>query len=96
MANILKIMDFNNALTETEIDLDNLEQLSMINVQVISGDEVVTVYFKDGTTKIWDSSNCRFYDFFDDEYILYSEYKSKEENEKMLSGFFSRKKSYWR
>ena len=96
MANILKIMDFDNALTETEIDLDNLEQLSIINVKVLSGDEVVTVYFKDGTTKIWDSSNCRIRDFFDDDYILYSEYKSKEENEKMLSGFLSRKNSYWR
>ena len=96
MANILEIMDFKNALTETEIDLDNLEQLSMIKVQVISGDEVVTVYFKDGTAKFWDSSNCRIYDFLDDEYILYSEYKSKGENEKMLSGFLSRKNSYWR
>ena len=96
MANILKIMDFNNVLTETEIDLDNLEQLSMINVQVRSGDEVITAYFKDGTIKLYDSSNCRIYDFFDDDYTLYSEYKSKEENEKMLSGFLSRENSHWR
>lgn len=96
MANILKIMDYKNSLTKTEIDLDNLENVSIINIQVLSGDEVLTAYFKDGTTRCWDSSDCRMHNFYDDDYTLYSEYKSKEENEAMLNGFISRTSSYWR
>ena len=96
MANILKIMDYTDCLTETEIDLDNLENVSMLNIRVLSGDEVLTAHFKDGTTKCWDSSDRRMHDFYDDDYTLYSEYKTKEENEKMLNGFLARSSGYWR
>ena len=96
MANILKIMDYNNFLTETEIDLDNMENVSMLNIRVLSGDEILTAHFKDGTTKCWDSSDRRLHNFYDDDYTLYSEYKTKEENEKMLNGFLARSSSYWR
>ena len=58
---IFKIYDYANK--PTEIDTGNKE-IESILVKVISGDEIVTVTFTDGTKKTYDSSNNRNIDYY--------------------------------
>lgn len=65
---IFNIYDFNGRATE----VDTFDKVIRdIFVQVISGDEVVTVDYDDGTSKTFDSSNNRMVDYVDGSYILY-------------------------
>lgn len=68
----MKIMDFNSKKIETGVDFDNLENIKKIIIRVISGDEVMSVLYKDGTAKDFDSSYTRSWDFNDGRYILYA------------------------
>ena len=68
----LKIMDYNNRKTETGVDLDSLENVKKIIIRVISGDEVMSVLYKDGTAEDFDSSDTRARDYNDGRYILYA------------------------
>lgn len=61
------IYNFENEPTEVEL---KCRAISKIYVRVITGDEVVTVIFSNGTTKTFDSSNTRIVDFADGDYIL--------------------------
>lgn len=68
----LIIRDYDDAPTFTDIDLDNLEDILSLYVLVLSGDEVLTVTYKDGSSACYDSSNCRTIGFYDGEYALYN------------------------
>lgn len=61
-----KIYDYDNRAKEIELR-DDLKRLV---VQVITGDEVIWAYYKDGTTESFDSSDCRTDDFDDGLYIV--------------------------
>lgn len=66
----MRIYDFaNNA---KHIDLQNKEIVS-IYVSVISGDEVVKVMFKDGTSGMYDAAHDRYQDNFDGDYLVEGE-----------------------
>ena len=65
---IFNIYDFNGRATE----VDTFDKVIRdIFVQVLSGDEVVTVDYDDGTSKTFDSSHNRTVDYVDGSYILY-------------------------
>lgn len=42
-----------------------------MKILILSGDEILTVTHKDGTTKRYDSSGCRMVGFYDGEYVLF-------------------------
>ena len=66
---ILKLMDYDDK--EKEFDIGELDTIGKIDVEVISGDEIATVYYKDYTVRKFDSSDCRHMNFYDGEYELY-------------------------
>ena len=53
----------------TKVDTNNKEVKQLL-VQVLSGDEVVTVDYSDGTNETYDSSNNRFINRFDSSYSV--------------------------
>ena len=62
-----KIYDYDNKASVVEIPD---KPIDYIHVIVLSGDETGIVYFKDDTTQSFDASDCRSFDYFDDEYIV--------------------------
>lgn len=91
----LKLMNFNDERFDTEIDLDKLNEISKIEIEVITGDEVATITYKTGVVLTIDSAvlaNClRSEDFYDGNYILYSD----EDGINRLEEFEKRTHSYW-
>ena len=61
-----KIYDYNNCAKEIELRDD----LKLLVVRVITGDEVILAYYKDGTTESFNSSDCRTDDLDDGIYIV--------------------------
>ena len=64
---IFNIYDFNDRATK--VDTNNKEVRQLL-VQVLSGDEVVTVDYSDCTNETYDSSNNRFINRFDGSYSV--------------------------
>lgn len=73
--NNLILMDYANAKTHTNIDLDNLSasNISTIMIKILEGDEVATILFKNGRMVEIDSSDCKEKRYWDADYILYDE-----------------------
>ena len=61
------IYNFNNEATEVDIGEKLIKQLF---VQVLLGDEVVTVEYDDGTKKTFDSSYNRWVSYVEESYIV--------------------------
>ena len=61
-----KIYDYANRAKEIELRDD----LKLLVVRVITGDEVIWAYYKDGTTESFDSSDSRINDSDDGLYIV--------------------------
>ena len=68
--NLILINCFDDKVS-TPIDLDRLDGILRIDIQVISGDEIVTVIYKDGSKEVRDSGRFRTLDFNDGEYCIY-------------------------
>lgn len=66
---ILKLLDYNS--DEVEFEIGELEDIASIDIQVVSGDEIATVFYKNGSSDSFDSSTDRWMDFDDDNYTLY-------------------------
>ena len=62
-----KIYDYDNKATIVEIPD---KPIDYIHVIVLSGDETGVIYFKDDTTQSFDASKHRFFDYFDDQYVV--------------------------
>lgn len=88
MNKYLEIMDYANEKTKTNIDINKLEDILRIDIEVITGDEICTVIYKNGEKDKFDSSKNRMANYFDCEYCLYS----NEENH--IDEFLKRKNSY--
>ena len=84
------LYDFTDGKCECDIDLDD-PSIELAELTVLSGDEVLTVIYKDGTTRIVDAdTHERFHDYFDGSYILVVNGKWQVNRD----GFFARKDSY--
>ena len=59
----IKIYDY--AGEPTEVVIKDFENVVYIECEVLSGDEVLTVVYKNGDKKIFDSSSCRMVDYND-------------------------------
>ena len=62
-----KIYDYIN--NETEIELQD-KPIEIMFVEIISGDEVLTVVYEDNTIQRFDSSESRFESFADGSYVV--------------------------
>lgn len=72
-------------------EIGNLDDIYFARIDVISGDEIMTVTYKDGTEAYFDSSECRTINFNDGGYPVYIPGKvNLFENKKWLK----RKSSY--
>lgn len=60
---------YDHANNAVEIDLQD-KPIKEIYVRVLSGDEVVTVTYKDGTQDEFDSSDCRMIAYYDGGYFV--------------------------
>lgn len=71
MMNKVKILDYENNIYETDVDI---EDVNFIIVTVISGDEILSIFTKDDKTINIDSAmlsgNFRFMDLYDYQYIV--------------------------
>lgn len=62
-------MDYNNV--KKKIVINNFEEVVKLNINIVSGDEILEVMYKDYSTKEYDSSDCRRMDFYDGGYCIY-------------------------
>jgi hypothetical protein len=87
----IKLLDFGG--NEVVVDVGDIETIKEMDITIMSGDEILTVYYKDGTEKEFDSCNYRIWDFYDGLYTLYSE----DEGVNLLDDekFVNRFTSYW-
>lgn len=63
---IINIVDYKDE--RKQIEIGEINQIDYIHVEVFTGDEIIEVYYKDGTEKEFDSSEFRLTDYFDGEY----------------------------
>lgn len=61
----LTIYDYRD--TPVEITIPNYEDVIAASCEVLSGDEVLTITYKDGSHKTYDSSDCRLHGYYDGE-----------------------------
>ena len=87
----LKIMDYRGEETETQIDIDNLDDIYVISIEVVSGDEICTVFYTNGNIETYDSSCYRTMNFDDKKYEIYNKLKGIN----IIYKFIERKDSYW-
>jgi hypothetical protein len=52
------------------VNIENFEDVIYCRVKISSGDEVLTVIYKDGNEMEFDSSTTRFENYYDDEYKI--------------------------
>lgn len=88
----LKLMDYQDRVTE--VDIGELDDIAVITITVVTGDEIADVIYKDYTTARFDSSNDRMADYPDDRYEIYR--VGVSENLIDNPRFTERKTSYWR
>lgn len=61
----LTIYDYDN--TPVEITIPNYEDVIAASCEVLSGDEILTITYKDGSHRTYDSSDCRIHGYYDGE-----------------------------
>lgn len=75
----IKILDYKSKAKE--VDVGELKDIRKMKVHFVTGDEILTVTYKDGSKKIFDSSDDRIKAFFDGDYELYNTETEPEINE---------------
>ena len=50
--------------------IENIEDIVKIQIEILTGDEVMTVIYKDGTSQEFDSSGNRILSFYDGKYTI--------------------------
>lgn len=88
MKKIITIMDYDNR--KRNITIKNFEDVVRIQIEVISGDEILNILYKDYSTESYDSSNCRMVNYNDDIYTIYDITKNID----YISNWKKRKSSY--
>lgn len=72
------------------INFDKLDDIRIMMILVIGGDEVLVVIKKDGSERVYDTGVKREFDEFNYKYILYD---SKAPDFKLMDKFVNRKDS---
>ena len=69
----LILLDYECNEFHTGVDLENLDDILRIDIEVLSGDEIARIIYKNGDMKEFDSNKERTMDFEDNEYCIYQE-----------------------
>ena len=77
-----------------EVDIGDFNNVARMTMEVISGDEVLNVMYKNYDVKIFDSSDDRTINFHDDEYEVYY-FDNQGPNILDNEEFMNRTSSYW-
>ncbi len=86
----MKLYDFEGESQDFDVDLDD-ENVAAAILQVVSGDEILDVVYKDGEVSTFDAdTNFRTTDFLDATYILVLNGEWQVDRDK----FLARKGSY--
>lgn len=88
----LRLIDYKNRGKEFEIG--SIEDIARIIIEVVSGDEIAHVLYKDYTEEFFDSGEKRMYDFQDGQYEVYDFRKSNEKNLLLDRKWLNRVTSY--
>ena len=88
MARKIVLRDFENNLVYYTIA--NFEDVREIQINVISGDEVATIFYENGERALFDSSYSRMDNHDHDEFLIYSKPQKKD----CIEGFNVRRTSY--
>ena len=79
----VKLLDFK--AQQVEYDIGELDDIYIADISVLSGDEVLNVTYKDGSTKKFDSYPKRLINYFDHRYNVYSPSVNLFEDDDWLS-----------
>ena len=87
----IKLLDWRG--DKVEVDVGNIENIGAMRIEVITGDEILRVLYKDFTIDEFDSSYSRVQDYYDGEYEIYNATTGRNllEDER----FINRTGSYW-
>ena len=67
----IKLLDYE---TKTKVvDVGDIKEIGSMYIEVLSGDEVLVVVYKDYTIKTFDSSDTRCEDRHEGRYLIYNE-----------------------
>jgi len=88
----VKLLDYAGEITN--VDIGDIDNIASMHIRVLTGDEVLTVTYKDYSVDHFDSSDCRMEDFFDEEYDVYN--INTGVNLLEDKAFMERTTSYWR
>lgn len=69
MKKIINIMDYQGK--KSKVKIDNFDNVVRLEIEVISGDEILYVLYKDYSTEKYDSAEDRIMDFNDAFYCIY-------------------------
>ena len=69
MTETIYLVDYAGEPTKVELEMDGL---LTAKIRVLTGDEILEAIYDDGHDEIYDSSNCRRYDFYDGEYVVFT------------------------
>ena len=67
----LILLDYDGNEFQTGIDLDDLDDILRIDIEVLSGDEIARIIYKNGDMIQFDSGKHRMIDYTDNEYCIY-------------------------
>ena len=67
----IRLLDYKNKIIV--VDVGDIKEIGSMYIEVLSGDEVLYVIYKDYTIKEFDSSNTRCEDSHDGGYSIYNE-----------------------
>ena len=88
----IKILEYNNDVTVKTID--NFDDVEMMIISVVSGDEILKIVYNDGTVETVDPGRTnRYIDYDDHLYVIYD--SNESENLIDYPGFVNRTSSYW-
>ena len=86
---MLNLVDYDNNVTRTGVNLCD-PNITRVTIKVITGDEIAIIDYFNGARSVYDSSDCRKYDFFDAEYVILD----REEEIDLIDEFRGRCNSY--
>jgi len=86
---MLKLFDYDSHITHTGVNLCD-PNIMKVTIRVITGDEIALVDYTNGARSVYDSSDCRGYDFFDAEHVILD----REKGIDLIDKFIGRKNSY--
>ena len=85
----VKLFDYRNRWKEFEIG--DLDDILVATLDIFSGDETLTVVYKNGKTAFFDSSDDRITSFEDGSYVVYVD----GANNTMISERFINRETTW-